>query len=244
MSMPRVLVVEHDQAGPVGLVGERLRAAGCLVQTVGPDAGVPVPRTPDGVDGVIVLGGPMGPTDDDVAPWLPDVRALLSACLREGRPVLAICLGAELLAHVAGGVVGRIPAGPEIGLTRVRPLPAAAGDLVLGRMPQDAEAVQWHSLEASALPAEAVVLATSDRCANQAFRIGDAAWGVQFHPEVDAAITAVWAANGPADLAEAGLDAPTVVGAVRDAEERLRATWAALADDWIAVVRRVSRDAA
>jgi GMP synthase-like glutamine amidotransferase len=244
MSTLRVLVVEHERTVPAGLLGERLRAAGCTVQTVGPDAGAPVPLAPDGVDGVLLLGGSMGPTDDALAPWLPDVRALIAACLERGTPLLAICLGAELLAHVAGGAVARIPAGPEIGLTPVRPLPPAADDLVLRRMPATAEAVQWHSLEASALPDGAVVLASSDRCANQAFRIGDTAWGVQFHPEVDADITAGWARNEAADLAEAGLEADQVVSAVRSAEPRLRATWTALADDWIAVVRDVSRASA
>jgi GMP synthase-like glutamine amidotransferase len=71
---PRVLVVEHERAVPVGLLGERLAAVGCRVETVGPDAGRPIPRIPDGYDGVIVFGGSMGPTDDGLAPWLPDVR--------------------------------------------------------------------------------------------------------------------------------------------------------------------------
>jgi GMP synthase-like glutamine amidotransferase len=234
---PRILVVEHERAVPVGMLGERLAAAGLAVETVGPDAGRPIPRTPDGCAGVVVLGGSMGPTDDDVAPWLPDVRALIAACLDAGTPLLAICLGAELLAHVTGGRVGTIAAGPEIGLTPVRLLPSAAQDALLTGLPPVADAVQWHSLEAQALPAGAVVLAESDRCANQAFRIGGTAWGVQFHPEVLGDITADWAADEQAELESLELDGDRIVGAVRRAEPELRATWTVLADNWIAVVR-------
>jgi GMP synthase-like glutamine amidotransferase len=234
---PRVLVVEHERAVPVGLLGERLAAAGCRVEQVGPDTGRPIPRVPDGTDGVVVLGGSMGPLDDDVAPWLPDVRALITACLAAGTPLLAICLGAELLAHVAGGHVAPVAAGPEIGLTPIRLLPTAVDDPVLAGVPPVAAAVQWHSLEARSLPPEAVVLAESDRCANQAFRLGDAAWGVQFHPEVLADIAAGWARTEQADLVALHLDGAAVVGAVRNAEPELRAAWTRLADNWIAVVR-------
>jgi GMP synthase-like glutamine amidotransferase len=233
-----VLVVEHERTVPVGLLGERLAAAGCRVETVGPDAGRPVPGVPDGYDGVVVLGGSMGPLDDDVAPWLPEVRALIAATLAAGTPLLAICLGAELLAHVAGGRVGPIPAGPEIGLTPIRLLPAAATDPMLAGVPLLATAVQWHSLETQALPPEAVVLAESDRCRTQAFRLGDAAWGVQFHPEVRADSTAGWASTEQADLDALRLDGATIVRAVRDAEPELRAVWTGLADNWIGVVRR------
>jgi hypothetical protein len=92
-------------------------------------------------------------------------------------------------------------------------------------------------LEAQQLPVGAVLLAESDRCANQAFRLGDTAWGVQFHPEVLADITAGWAEHEFADLEALSLDGDTVVGEIRDAEPRLRATWLGLADNWIAVVR-------
>jgi GMP synthase (glutamine-hydrolysing) len=138
---PLMLVVEHERAVPVGLLGERLAAAGCRVETVGPDTGRPIPLAPDGYDGVVVLGGSMGPTDDDVAPWLPDVRELIAACLAAGTPLLAICLGAELLAHVAGGRVGPIAAGAEIGLTPIRLLPAASADPLLAGVPPLAAAV-------------------------------------------------------------------------------------------------------
>jgi GMP synthase-like glutamine amidotransferase len=237
---PRVLVVEHERTVPAGLLGERLADAGVLVETVGPDAGRTVPRDPAGYDGVVVLGGSMGPTDDDVAPWLPEVRTLIARCLEAEVPLLAICLGAELLAHVAGGRVAPIAAGPEIGLTPIRLLPAAADDALLAGVPQESSAVQWHSLETQVLPAGAVALAASDRCANQAFRLGDTAWGVQFHPEVLGDITAGWADQEQAELDRLALDGDTVVGAVRGAESRLRATWTGLADNWTAVVGRAA----
>jgi GMP synthase (glutamine-hydrolysing) len=234
---PRVLVVEHERTVPAGLLGERLAAAGCRVETVGPDTGRAIPLEPGGYDGVVVLGGSMGPMDDDVAPWLPDVRALIAASLAAGTPLLAICLGAELLASVAGGRVGPIAGGPEIGLTPIRLLPAAAVDALLPGVPSLAPAVQWHWLEAQALPEGAVVLAESEHCANQLFRLGDVAWGVQFHPEVLADVTAGWASADEADLKALAVDGAAVLDAVRGAEPELRAVWSRLADNWIAVVR-------
>jgi GMP synthase-like glutamine amidotransferase len=155
--------------------------------------------SPDDWDAVIVLGGSMHPDEDDRHPWLADETQLLRGAVERGRPVLGVCLGAQLLARALGGAVFRAPQ-PEVGWLDVELVPAAAGDPVLGPLPRRFAALQWHEY-AYSLPPGAVELARSPVC-NQAFRAG-AAWGVQFHPEVTAAQVAAWAAEDGASAAPA-----------------------------------------
>lgn len=233
----RVLVVEHEADAGLGLVGERLNAAGVDVRVVGPDAEADVPTRADGFDGVVVLGGTPGPLEDDRAPWLGPTRELMRSTLDAGIPLLGVCLGAQLLAVVAGGEVAEAARGGEVGLREVRMTDAAASDPLLHDLPDDLRTLQWHFLEVRELPAGSVPLSTSDRCPNQAFRVGDSAWGLQFHLEATARTALDWTATGAADLAAVGLTADEVLSDVRAAEQDLRETWSIVADRWIDVVR-------
>jgi GMP synthase-like glutamine amidotransferase len=236
MSDARVLVVEHQgDAGP-GLFGTRIAECGVELETVGPDAGAEVPSSLDGFDGLIVLGGTMGPTDDHDAPWLPATRHLLAEGVARGVPTLGICLGAQLLATATGGHVRTNPEGPEVGLHTVRFGADAAGDpLFDGLAGTDVPAVQWHWLEADELPLEASVLASSPVCKNQAFRIGAAAWGVQFHPEALGGSARDWVADDPQSLVDLGLVGAEVLGQVQHAEPELSRVWGAVAERFAAL---------
>jgi GMP synthase-like glutamine amidotransferase len=114
-------------------------------------------------------------------PWLREENLFLQRLLDTGMPVLGICLGAQLLAKAAHADVGPVDE-PEIGWYTVELTEAAADDPLLGRLPARFAAFQWHYY-GHGLPAGAVELARSSVC-TQAFRLGDSAWGVQFHPEV------------------------------------------------------------
>lgn len=235
----RILVVQHqDDAGPA-LVAERLAASGCELVLVAPSAaagsGTTIPAAPDGFDGVVVLGATPGPTDDDEAPWLPTVRALIGLCLARGVPLLGVCLGAQLLAFVAGGEVTRLADGPEIGVVPLELTPAAFSDPLLMACVPPLQALQWHELEVSALPPGAIALCRGERCVNQAFRVGHSAWGIQFHLEVLAGDFARWVQEDSGDLAAAGLGAREVIADARAAEPGLRDTWSAVIDRWISV---------
>lgn len=231
MTAPRVLVVEHQRDAGLGLVGERLAHAGVLVDQVGPDVGREVPDSLDGYDGLIVLGGSMGPTDDERAPWLPATRQLLAEGVNRELPTLGICLGAQLLVTATGGRVGTMPTGPEVGLQTVTFDDSATGDPLFGGFAgAEVPAVQWHWLAAEALPAQTEVFASSAACATQAFRIGPRAWGVQFHPEALGDTARDWADDTGDDLVELGLDGDAVVDSVRSAETELRAAWSQVAD--------------
>lgn len=230
----RLLVVEHEADAGLGLLGECFDELGVETTVVGPDAGAPVPGSLAGYDGLVVLGGTMGPTDDDEAPWLPATRALLADAVAQAVPTLGVCLGAQMLATAMGGRVRRIPGDPEVGLHTVELNEAAANDPLLGGFETELPVVQWHWLEADRLPAGAEVLASSPACRNQAFRVGSCAWGVQFHPEALGDTAQVWASLD--DLSEEGLDPAEVVREVREAEPRLRTVWSELAARFTAIV--------
>jgi GMP synthase (glutamine-hydrolysing) len=185
--MARVHVVQHSASEGLDQLAEWLPAIGVDVHPTHPYLGNRVPPSVEG-DALIVLGGSMGAYDDEAAPWLPSVRALLASAIDDGVPTIGICLGAQLLAVAAGGTVERGQAGPEIGLGEVT---VATGDdlLTAGVMP----VVQWHYDVVSALPDSATVLASSSQYPIQAFRIGEVAWGLQFHIEASADTVRAWA---------------------------------------------------
>jgi GMP synthase (glutamine-hydrolysing) len=142
----------------------------------------PPPRPLDSYDAVFVFGGAMHADQDDHHPWLREETRWLEQLLARRTPVLGVCLGVQLLARAAGSWVRRMGDGPEIGWCRVELTEAGRLDPVLGSLPPLFEALQWHHYTYG-LPAGAVELARSPAC-TQAFRLGEACWGVQFHPEV------------------------------------------------------------
>lgn len=203
--MRRVLVIEHGSDGGIGHFGPWLREGGAEPLTVRPYRGEPLPDLP-GYDALIVLGGEMGALDDGAAPWLPGVRDRLAAAVRTGLPVLGICLGAQLLAAACGGEVAHaadVPgAEPEIG---VRDVTVDAGDdPLLGGLPPAIPATQWHLDLVARTPPGAVTLARTATCPHQAYRVGERAWGVQFHPEVRRTDLDGWNRSGAATLADRG----------------------------------------
>ena len=139
------------------------------------------PPPVDAYDAVLVFGGAMHVDQEEQHPWLRDESGWLDTLLDGTTPTLGVCLGSQLLARAAGAWVGPLPV-PEIGWTEVELTDAGAADPVLSSLPPRFEALQWHHY-AHELPEGAVALAHS-AASLQGFRLGDACWGVQFHPEV------------------------------------------------------------
>lgn len=145
-----------------------------------PDPHAP-PHDPHDYDAVLTFGGAVHPDQGDRHPWLHDERALLAELIENSIPLLGVCLGAQLVAGAAGASVRRADE-PEIGWYPVQTTDAAHTDPLIGALPRDFDALEWHSYEFE-LPPGALPLAASDRCL-QAFRAGERAWGIQFHAEV------------------------------------------------------------
>ncbi|HYJ67791.1 MAG TPA: type 1 glutamine amidotransferase [Nocardioidaceae bacterium] len=184
-----IVVIEHESGCPLDRFADWLDVDAHVIR---PYAGDSVPTRVD--DGLLVLGGAMSAYDDVVAPWLPAVRGLLATAVSERVPTLGICLGAQLLAVATGGRVEVADRrGREAGIVDVRwRHPATADPLVL-ELPEPFAGPSMHADAVVALPDEAVWLAETAMYPHQAFRIGPAAWGVQFHPEVSLPTYRRWA---------------------------------------------------
>ena len=139
----------------------------------------------------------MHPDQDEQFGWLEREAEVLAQALAENVPVLGVCLGAQLLARAAGAWVGPAPAS-EVGWFEVELTERGHGDPVLGVLPSRIEAFQWHHYT-FALPDGGTELARSDGC-TQAFRLGERAWGIQFHAEVTLEMVEAWMTEDPTDL--------------------------------------------
>jgi GMP synthase-like glutamine amidotransferase len=183
----RVLAIVHEaDAGP-GVFAEAVRARGAELHSWMVPRAEPPSIDPRDFDAVMIFGGEMNPDQEREHPWLVDEKALLADLLERGVPLLGVCLGAELLAEAAGAPA-RSMEESEIGWYEVEV--SADGDPLLGPLAPRFDALEWHSYE-TVLPPGAVALASSERCL-QAFRVGDRAWGIQFHAEVKQADFEAW----------------------------------------------------
>jgi GMP synthase-like glutamine amidotransferase len=240
VSEPRCLVVENDHTDDARRLGDWLAEAGLDLDVVRPHAGDPLPDALDGVAALVVLGGEQraypGPGGERDEPWFAKLEQVLRSAVRARVPTLAVCLGAQLLAQAHAGTVAPAAGGPEIGADLVAKRDVAEQDALFGLVPMMPDVFQWHYDEVSELPLGAVLLAASPRSPHQAFRVGDRAWGLQFHIECDLAMVESWARPSAAELAGRGLDADEVVagaaavlGDIEDVWQPFAVRFAALA---------------
>ena len=233
-----VLIIENDPgSGPGSLLGwiEERDFTPVLVRAW---AGEPIPSDVDGHAALILLGGGMLPDADDKSPWLKAERELLRATTEQDRvPVLGICLGAQLLAHTFGGEVRGKYGLPEKGVTELRLLPGAEEDPLLAGLPTTVRAVESHQDQITRLPAGAVLLMSSERCARQMLRIGRS-WGVQFHPEVTVDRVRSWA---PERLRSWGFDPDAVNAAAERHQAELEQTWSVVLGRFLDLAGRSAR---
>ncbi|MCF6525706.1 type 1 glutamine amidotransferase [Streptomyces sp. JJ36] len=182
---------------------------------------------------LVVLGGGHLPDGDEGAPWLPRTRELVRDALDRQAPVFGICLGGQLLAHVAGGTVRGEHGPPEVGSTGLTLRAEAAEDPLFHGLPERVTAIENHVDAITALPPGAVWLAESAGCPHQAFRLGGSAWGVQFHPEATEAQVARWPAER---LRRLGFDPAEVRDRTRREAPVAAPVWDTVARRFAAVV--------
>ncbi|MFB8024587.1 MULTISPECIES: type 1 glutamine amidotransferase [unclassified Streptomyces] len=220
------LVVQNQPGQGLGRWTEWLTERGVTPRVVHAYEGEPVPDRLEH-SALVVLGGARLPDDDVDAPWLPATRALVREALDRETPMFGICLGGQMLAQVAGGEVRGNHGTPEFGSTRLSLRPEAAADPVFHGLPAHPPAIENHIDAVTALPAGAHWLVSSEHCPYQAFRVGPAAWGVQFHPETTAERILGWNRDR---LARHGAPAPETLHtlALRD-EPSATDTWRTVA---------------
>ena len=197
--MSRLLVFQHVAAEPLGSLDPLIRRRGHRIRFVNFERDPDAQPQLDRYRGLVVLGGPMNVSDQAHRPHLRTELRAIEQALRQDKPVLGICLGAQLLAHVLGAPVRRHDV-PEIGWYDLELTGQGREDAVLSALAPRTPVFQWHG-QTFDLPDGATQLARTDSCEQQAFRWGDRAYGFQFHLEVDQALIGRWLAN-PAYAAE------------------------------------------
>jgi GMP synthase (glutamine-hydrolysing) len=211
-----VLVVLHQETSSPGRVGNALRVLGYDLDIRRPRFGDSLPETLDGHAGAVIFGGPMSANDGD--DYVRREIDWIEVPLKEQRPFLGICLGAQMLARQLGARVAPHPLGrTEIGYYPIRP--TAAGLALCPHWPD--QVYHWHR-EGFELPRACELLAEGDDFPVQAVRCGNA-FGVQFHPDVTYLMMHRWTTRGHDRLDAPGArsrDRHFADRAVHDAAER------------------------
>jgi GMP synthase (glutamine-hydrolysing) len=192
-SLRPVLIVLHQENSTPGRIGNALRSVGHLIDIRRPRFGDPLPETLDAHAGAVILGGPMSANDPD--DYVRREIDWIEIPLREQRPFLGICLGAQMLAKQLGASVAPHPEGlTQIGYYPIRP--TAEGRRLYPDWPE--QVYHWHR-EGFELPRGAELLAEGDDFPIQAYRFGHA-FGFQFHPDVTTRMMNCWTVRGNMDL--------------------------------------------
>lgn len=234
----RILVVQHDRDDPVGVVGEPIVARGATLVVAFPPGGEGFPEGPEGFDGLILMGGPMSAADDGGHPHYARLRQAVRRFHDAGRPVLGICLGAQIIARSFGKPVYR-NAVTEIGFSPVRLTDAGRADPLFAGLGPELCPMQWHE-DTFDLPEGATRLAENGACLNQAYRVGRSTYAVQFHPEVDRDMVRAWARN-----AGAGADAvERLEGEMKSHLAEAQRVGRALGDRWADLIEGRGRRSA
>jgi GMP synthase (glutamine-hydrolysing) len=184
--MKRVLFVQHGEVDKPGLLARALEESGVELQVAHPYAGGELPEDLRNFSGLALGGGGQSAWEIETHPYLEREAELVRAALGEGKPVLGLCLGGQIMARALGAEVRRA-ASKEIGFFHVTMAKAAEADPLARVFPKKFGAAHWHG-DVFELPTGAEGLASSELTAHQMFRVGSGCYGFQFHPEMTAAL--------------------------------------------------------
>lgn len=189
----KFILVTHNSEEKTDRASAWLGRHGQPVAWVCPAAGEALPALTEDVAGIIVYGGRHDVDQQETYPFLKGEMAFIDAALKRETPVLGLCLGAQLMAHVLGAKVHRHPEGAaEYGYYRLDVAPQGRAHI-----PDDLTVLQSHWTGWFDTPAGATLLARSDLFPQQAFRYGSGAYAFQFHPEATRETLTRWAGRRP-----------------------------------------------
>lgn len=185
------------------------------VQLVNAVTTTTLPRAAD-FDGIVITGSPAMVTDRE--PWSEQLAEWLATRAHTQVPVLGVCYGHQLLAHALGGAVDWHPQGREIGTTAIHLTTAGQKDPLLGTLPATFVAQVTHAQRVNQLPQDAILLASNAYESHHAFRVGDATWGLQFHPEFSADIMRAYVQQAAGLLQQEQRDAHALLQQIAPAD--------------------------
>jgi GMP synthase-like glutamine amidotransferase len=200
-----ILFIKHAKTEGPGTLEDFFAAISWEVKTVDLWENKPLPDLDD-CEAIVSLGGPMNVYESDKYKFLKKEEEFLKSAIKNSVPVLGICLGAQLLAKIAGAKITKAPE-KEIGWYKVYLTKDADCDLLFRGMTNPLDVFQWHE-DTFDIPKGVTLLATSKICRNQAFRFSKCAWGLQFHPEMTENMFEAWlrATNEKLDKSKIVLD--------------------------------------
>lgn len=235
----RIVILEHDPANPPGLLTEWLAEAGADLEVRRLHAHDDVPSDTAGFDALISLGGALGVYDDDAAPWLADTRALLGNAVTGNVPTLAIGLGAQLLAVAAGGRVTSGASEYRLGAGLVAKRDETDLDPLFGGVPITPDVMHFRRDSVTALPRGSQPMLASPEDTLEAFRVGSAAWGMQFHIETTAEVLREWRSDPRRGLTEddAARSERAFGPRLDESAEYMGAVWGAMSSRFVELVR-------
>jgi GMP synthase (glutamine-hydrolysing) len=233
--MLKILAIQNDATDPPHLVGSWLEEQGFTIQLIRAYEGEALPATvPQDVVALMPLGGHMSANDDTNYPFLVNERALLKNAVANCVPVLGICLGSQLLAVATGGEVEKAKVG-EVGIYEIRS--TNSGDRIFD-FSEPLPVAQWHEDEVTRLPDGATLIASSELCDNQIYRIDELTYGLQFHPEIDTSIIKRWEADADNAFIDSGKR--TIEPEMARMEAILSATWKPFIQHWGELVQKAA----
>lgn len=189
----RFLVFQHIAIEHPGIFCDFFEADGIAWDVVELDEGEAIPDFAR-YDALWIMGGPMDVWEETEHPWLKAEKQAIRDWVKDkGKPYFGLCLGHQLLGAALGGRVDKMPK-PEVGILDINLTEAGKADPLFAGIPPTFQALQWHGAAVLDSPSEAVILADSPVCANQAMRIGDVAYGLQCHTELTTRTVGEWGA--------------------------------------------------